>query len=595
MAKVEEVLLPDIGDFDQVEIIEVLVGAGDRIEPEQSLLTLESDKATMEIPSPLGGTVEALEVAVGDKVSKGQRLMTVATDAGASAAPEPETGAAADSSEAPAAAESPAPAANSAQQPAEAAGGRADTPQAGAPEAAAAPSAGAAAASGGGETLEVRLPDVGDFGDIPVIELLVQPGDEIAVDQSIVTLESDKATMEIPSSAAGTVESVAVAVGDKVNQGDLLLTLRAAAPPPAGARGESAGEAETAQAPAPTAKPEAAPARARGSERVPGEAEQRKAPVLPRPADMQAIASGRTPHASPAVRRFARELGVDLAQVKGSGRKGRILKEDVQAYVKKTLSAGAAPAAPSGLPFQLPAAPEVDFGRFGPVETQPLARIKRLSGTHLHRAWLTVPHVTQFDEADITELEAFRKEQKAAAEQAGVKLTLMPFLLKAVAGALAQMPVLKASLAPDGEHLIRKHYTHIGVAVDTKNGLVVPVVRDVDKQGLFDLARELAELSGKARDGKLLPGDMQGGVFSISSLGGIGGTAFTPIVNAPEVAILGVSRTETKPVWDGAQFQPRLMLPLSLSYDHRVVDGADGVRFTSLLSQLLGDIRRLLL
>jgi len=309
---------------------------------------------------------------------------------------------------------------------------------------------------------------------------------------------------------------------------------------------------------------------------------------------MAAIAAGRTPHASPAVRRFARELGVDLARVKGSGRKGRVLKDDVQAYVKQTLSAGAAPA-PTGMPFQLPAAPEVDFAKFGPVETQPLPRIRRLSGTHLHRCWLSVPHVTQFDEADITELEAFRKAQKAAAEKAGAKLTFMPFLLKAVAGALTQMPTLKASLSPDGEGLVMKHYTHICVAVDTPNGLVVPVIRDVDKKGVFDLARELMTISAKARDGKLLPGDMQGGVFSISSLGGIGGTAFTPIVNSPEVAILGVSRAEMRPVWDGSAFQPRLMLPLSLSYDHRVVDGADGVRFTTLLSSLLADIRRLLL
>ncbi|WP_242476931.1 dihydrolipoyllysine-residue acetyltransferase [Halochromatium glycolicum] len=481
------------------------------------------------------------------------------------------------------------------------------------------------------------MPDVGDFADIPVIEILVGEGDPVDVDQSIVTLESDKATMEIPSPAAGTVETVHIQTGDKVNQGSLLLTLHGTADQrKASASGDtpSAEEAEAAQAPAATSKagatgaaagasagtgassgtssgtgtgaaggagaeagaatqPDASTAPA--SERVPGEAERRKAPVLPRPADMQAIAAGRTPHASPAVRRFARELGVDLTQVKGSGRKGRILKDDVQAFVKKALSAGGAPAPSGGLPFQLPAAPEVDFSKFGATETQPLARIKKLSGTHLHRAWLTVPHVTQFDEADITELEAFRKGQKQAAEQAGVKLTFMPFLMKAVAAALAQMPTLKASLAPDGEHLILKHYTHIGVAVDTPNGLVVPVIRDVNKKGLFEIARELMAVSGKARDGKLLPGDMQGGVFSISSLGGIGGTAFTPIVNAPEVAILGVSRTETKPVWNGDSFEPRLMLPLSLSYDHRVVDGADGVRFTTLLASLLGDIRRLLL
>jgi pyruvate dehydrogenase E2 component (dihydrolipoamide acetyltransferase) len=454
--------------------------------------------------------------------------------------------------------------------------------------------------------MEVKLPDIGDFTDVPVIEVLVGVGDHVAVDQSILTLESDKATMEIPSPAAGEVRSVSVKVGDQVNQGDLLLTLLGATAPVPGADepDNSAEAAEAAQAPAATPKPGApkpplsvppAAAAASPAGPLPGESERRKAPVLPRPEDAQAIAAGRRPHASPAVRRFARELGVDLARVKGTGRKGRIVKDDVQSFVKQALSAGA-PAAPvGGLPFQLPAAPAVDFSRFGQVETQPLPRIRKISGAHLHRCWLTVPHVTQFDEADITELEAFRKDQKAAAEQAGVKLTLLPFLLKAVAGALAQMPTVKASLTADGEHLVMKHYTHIGVAVDTPDGLVVPVVRDVDHKGLFDLARELMALSTKARDGKLLPGDMQGGVFTISSLGGIGGTAFTPIVNAPEVAILGVSRSEMKPVWNGSEFAPRLLLPLSLSYDHRVVDGADGVRFTALLSSLLGDIRRLLL
>ncbi|MGD9299598.1 MAG: dihydrolipoyllysine-residue acetyltransferase [Thiohalocapsa sp.] len=578
MARVENVLLPDIGDFAEVEIIEVLVSPGDSIEPEQSILTLESDKATMEIPAPVAGTVKEVKVSVGDKVSKDALLMTVETEGGSDAGPAAQQAQAEQTEE-------PSPAETEPEQVA-----------APAPAPAPAPAAAPEPSAAGPETaasIPIQLPDIGDFTDIPVIEVLVAPGDQVAVDQSILTLESDKATMEIPSPAAGEVESVSVKVGDQVNQGDLLMTLQGTAEPVPG-DGEpnsSAEETESVQAPAAIPKPDTpVPAGP-----LPGESERRKAPVLPRPADMQAIASGRTPHASPAVRRFARELGVDLTRVKGSGRKNRILKDDVQAFVKQALSAGA-PAAPAGgLPFQLPAAAEVDFSKFGQVETQPLSRIKKLSGTHLHRAWLTVPHVTQFDEADITELEAFRKAQKAAAEEAGVKLTFMPFLLKAVAGALAQMPTLKASLAPDGESLIMKHYTHIGVAVDTPNGLVVPVLRDVDKKGIFDLARELMELSGKARDGKLLPGDMQGGVFSISSLGGIGGTAFTPIVNAPEVAILGVARSEMKPVWNGESFTPRLMLPLSLSYDHRVVDGADGVRFTTLLAGLLGDIRRLLL
>jgi pyruvate dehydrogenase E2 component (dihydrolipoamide acetyltransferase) len=566
VASVEDVLLPDIGDFSEVEIIEILVAPGDRIEPEQSLLTLESDKATMEIPSPKGGVVKELKVKVGDRISRNALLMTLETDGGAVPAGEPaQTGTESE----------PAPEPE-ASQPAVAAPAPA-TAEAEAPS---------PAPPAGGETreIEVRLPDLGDFSDVPVIEVLVGVGERISVDQSILTLESDKATMEIPSSAAGTVERVAVKVGDRINRGDLLLTLRGTAEAPPTDAAPPAAEAE----PAPAAAAEAAPA-----ERMPGDAERRKAPVLPRPADMAAIATGRKAHASPTVRRFARELGVDLAQVKGSGRKSRILREDVQEYVKQTLAAGAAPAA--GMPFRLPAAPEVDFSKFGRIETAPLPRIKRLSGTHLHRAWLSVPHVTHFDEADITELEAFRKDRKADAEREGVKLTFMPFLLKAVAGALARMPQLKASLAPDGENLIHKHYTHIGVAVDTPNGLVVPVIRDVDKKGIFELAAELMAVSAKARDGKLLPGDMQGGVFSVSSLGGIGGTAFTPIVNAPEVAILGVSRADMKPVWNGREFTPRLILPLSLSYDHRVVDGAEGARFTTLLAGMLGDIRRLLL
>jgi pyruvate dehydrogenase E2 component (dihydrolipoamide acetyltransferase) len=577
VASTENVLLPDIGDFTDVEIIEILVAPGDRIEPEQSLLTLESDKATMEIPSPIAGTVQEVKVAVGERIGKEALLMTVETDG---VATEPAAPAQTPAAE-PAPPTPPAP--PRAADPAGAAATAAPEP----------PPARAAAAPA--ELIDVRLPDIGDFGEVPIVEVLVGVGDRVEPDQSILTLESDKATMEIPSPAAGEVESIAVKVGDTLNRGDLILRLRGSAVPMPADRelDGSAEEAEQTQAPAAIPQPEARAEAAAAP--LPGESERRKAPVLPRPADMQAIASGRTPHASPAVRRFARELGVDLSQVKGSGRKGRVVKDDVQAYVKQMLSAGAPQAAAAGLPFQLPAAPAVDFAKFGQVETQPLPRIKKISGAHLHRCWLSVPHVTQFDAADITELEAFRKEQKAAAEEAGVKLTFMPFLLKAVAGALAQMPTLKASLSADGEGLVMKHYTHLGVAVDTPNGLVVPVLRDVDKKGVFDLARELMAISAKARDGKLLPGDMQGGVFSISSLGGIGGTAFTPIVNAPEVAILGVSRSEMKPVWNGREFSPRLMLPLSLSYDHRVVDGAEAVRFTTLLASLLGDIRRLLL
>lgn len=431
---------------------------------------------------------------------------------------------------------------------------------------------------------EIRLPDIGDFAAVEIIEILVAAGDQITAEQSILTLESDKATIEVPAPCGGRVREVLVKTGERISQGALLMRVELA-------------DAEVASAPEPEAAA-VAPAPAEPPPRAPGESERRLAPVLPRPEDMTAIARGRTAHASPAVRRFARELGVDLARVKGTGPKGRLLKDDIQGYVKQTLAQGEGaaalvPSAATALP--LPSVPEVDFSRFGPTELQELPRIRKLSGRHLHRCWMSIPHVTQFDEADITELDAFRHAQKEASAHAGVKLTLLPFLLKAVAVALTRMPVLKASLTPDGESLIHKHYTHIGVAVDTPNGLVVPVVRDVEQKGLHQLANELAELSAKARDGKLLPSDMQGGCFSISSLGGVGGTAFTPIVNAPEVAILGVSRAEMKPVWNGRKFVPRLLLPLSLSYDHRVVDGADGARFTNLLRELLGDIRRLLI
>ena len=554
MAHLETILLPDIGDFAEVEIIEILVAPGERIEPEQSLLTLESDKATMEIPAPRGGVIQDLLVKVGDKIAAGSPLMTLATQ---DAAPPP-------------------PAASPVAEPTAAGPTAAPTPAATPP----------AAVGGVGETISVLLPDIGDYAEVPVIEILVAPGERVEQDQSILTLESDKATMEVPAPQAGVVEGIAVQLGDKLSQGDLILTLRV--------DGGTAA-APTAVAPAPTAEPPAKPAPP-PPQRAPGEAERRQAPVPLRPDDLTAIgAAGRKAHASPTVRRLARELGVDLILVKGSGPKDRVLREDVQGYVKRTLAQGAAAPAAGALPFALPAAAPVDFSKFGPVEVKELSRIQKLSGRHLHRCWLSIPHITQFDEADITELEAFRKAQKDAAEAAGVKLTFLPFLLKAVATALNRMPTVKSSLTPDGEALVMKHYTHIGVAVDTPNGLVVPVVRDVDKKGIYDLARDLMDFSKKARDGKLLPGDMQGGCFTISSLGGIGGTAFTPIVNAPEVAILGVSRSDTKPVWNGKEFAPRLMLPLSLSYDHRVIDGAAGARFTTLLGRLLGDIRTLLL
>ncbi len=451
-----------------------------------------------------------------------------------------------------------------------------------------------------GTETKVYLPDLGDFHDVAVIEVLVAPGDRVVVESSLITLESDKATMEIPSPHAGTVKEVLVKVGDKISQGHLIAVMDVEAAPaaaaPAGAAPQppepAAEEVEQVQAPAPAPTPApVAPAEEAVAPRLPGDKEQKPRPVIAKPSD----APARKAHASPAVRRFARELGVDLDYVKGSGPKGRVLKEDVQGFVKRALAeGGAVPAAAAG-PLQLPVAPEVDWTRYGAVSEQPVPRIKRLSGAHLHRCWLTVPHVTQFDEADITELEAFRQAQKGGAERGGARLTLMPFLMKAVVAALRAMPQFNSALSADGERLVTRHYFNVGVAVDTPNGLVVPVIREVDQKGVLVLAQELGEVSARARDGKLLPADMQGGCFSISSLGGIGGVQFTPIVNAPEVAILGVSRATTKPVWDGAAFQPRLMLPLALSYDHRVIDGADGVRFTTLLAGLLGDVRRLLL
>jgi pyruvate dehydrogenase E2 component (dihydrolipoamide acetyltransferase) len=454
-----------------------------------------------------------------------------------------------------------------------------------------------------GKETEVLLPDIGDFAEVEVIEVLVAKGDRVRIEDSLITLESDKAAMEIPAPYSGVVGAVKVAVGDKISAGDLLLSIEVDedAAAQTEAQGQPAAEDGSAQSPpAPTteevetvqARAAASPKNpAAGSQRLPGDKLASPPPVPPLPTD---VAAGRKAHASPGVRRFARELGVDLLQVSGSGPKGRVTKDDVQSFVKKSLSGAlSVPRAPG--PLELPPGPPVDFARFGEVEHVPLGRIRKLSGAHLHRSWLTVPHVTQFDEADITQLEAFRKDQKALAAKQDIRLTLFPFLLKGCAAALTEFPDFNSSLGPDGEHLVYKKYCHIGVAVDTPNGLVVPVIRDVDSKGIFELAQELGEVSARAREGKLLPADMQGGCFSISSLGSIGGTNFTPIINAPEVAILGVSRSEIKPLWDGREFKPRLMLPLCLSYDHRVIDGAAGARFTTFLAGLLSDIRRLLL
>lgn len=559
MAELHEVKAPDVGG-DEVEIIEVLVSQGDEVAVEDSLITVETDKATMDIPAPISGVVAELKVKVGDKIKEGDLIALFEA-----AAPAEEAAPAA-----PAASEEPAPA------PAEAEA----EPETAAP----ATDVAAAPAATVSETIEVTVPDIGTDGEVDVIEVLVSVGDEIEAEAGLITLETDKATMDVPSPAAGVVESVAVKVGDKVGQGALVITLTTQATAPAAAT-----------APAPAASTETNTV----SEPAPVEA-PRKPPVPDHPLDKKEKVDGLA-YASPAVRRLANEFGVDLLQVTGTGRKQRILKEDVQEYVKYELSrpkaTAAAGVAQGAGGLQVIAQPKVDFSKFGEVEEVALTRIQKISGPNLHRNWVTIPHVTQFDEADITEMEAFRKQENElqAKKKDGVKITPLVFIMKAAAKALREFPVFNSSLSEDGEHLIMKKYVHIGIAVDTPNGLVVPVIRDVDTKGIYELSEELVEISTKARDGKLKATDMQGGCFSISSLGGIGGTAFTPIVNAPEVAILGVSRSEMKPQWNGSEFVPRLMLPLSLSYDHRVIDGALAARFSVYLSAVLSDIRKLIL
>lgn len=552
--KVVEVTVPDIGGDTDVSVIEVLVAVGDKIEVDSGLITLETDKATMDVPSPFAGVVKDVKVAVGDKVSQGS-LVIMLEVGGAAPAVAPSVSA---------------PAATVAQA---------------APAATVAPVATAPAASVVA-VKEIQVPDIGDASNVDVIEVLVSVGDEITADQGLITLETDKATMEVPAPFAGKLLSLTVKVGDKVSQGSVIATIETTSVATASAPAPAAQAA----APAPvSAVPVAAPTPAS------------RPPVPHHPSAGTPVSTGAV-HASPAVRRLAREFGVDLTQVTGSGRKGRIMKEDVQAYVKYELSRPKATAATSvgsgnGGGLQVIAAPKVDFSKFGEVEEIPLSRIQKISGPNLHRNWVTIPHVTQFDEADITEMEEFRKQQNdvAAKKKADYKITPLVFMLKAVAKTLQQFPVFNSSLSSDGESLIQKKYFHIGVAVDTPNGLVVPVVRDVDKKGIIELSRELADISIRARDGKLKSADMQGSCFTISSLGGIGGTAFTPIVNYPDVAILGVSKSEIKPKWNGKEFEPKLMLPLSLSYDHRVIDGAMAARFSVTLSGILSDIRTLVL
>jgi len=552
MADVVEAKVPDIGDYTNVPVIEILVKPGDTVTKDQGLVTLESDKATMEVPSSVAGVVKEIKVKLGDEISEGHIVALI--ESGEAAAPAPAAAKAA-----------PAPAAKT------------EAP---------APSPAPTAAAGGG-VQEAKVPDIGDYTGVPVIEVLVKVGDTVSKDQGLVTLESDKATMEVPSSIAGVVKEIKVKVGDEISEGHVVALIEAAgaAPAPAPAAANAAAPAQAAPAPVPA--PAAAPVVASGSPTSP-----------PINFGADTVMPDKVPYASPAVRLFARELGVDLAQVKGSERKGRISKEDVQKYVKGVLSgATAAPKAAAGggggldlLPW-----PKVDFAKFGEIETKPLSRIQKISGANLARNWVMIPHVTHNDDADITELEALRVSLNKEYEKAGVKFTMLGFLIKAMVAALKKFPTFNASLDASGENLVLKKYYNVGFAADTPNGLVVPVLKDADKKGIVESAKEISALAAKARDGKLGPAEMSGGCISISSLGGIGGTSFTPIVNAPEVAILGVTKSAMKPVWDGKAFQPRLILPLSLSYDHRVIDGALAARFTAYLAQLLADMRRAML
>jgi pyruvate dehydrogenase E2 component (dihydrolipoamide acetyltransferase) len=536
MAAATEVRVPDIGDFKDVPVIEVMVKPGDVVKPEDALVTLESDKATMDVPSPAAGTVREVKVKPGDKVSEGSLILLLeaagAAQAAAPAAP-PKT-------------------------------------------AVSAPPAPTSAPAG---VAEVRVPDIGDFKDVPVIEVLVKPGDTVQPEDALITLESDKATMDVPAPLGGVVREVRVKVGDKVSEGVVVLTL---------ATGSAAAAAPVAPAPAAAAAPAAAPAASAAAPTAASAAAPSAAPAI----DEDAF---RLAYAGPGVRRLARERGVDLGRVKGSGPKGRILKEDVEAAAKGAPAAAAVAAAPgAGIGVELLPWPKVDFAKFGEIELKPLSRIKKISAANLHRNWVMIPHVTNHDDADITELEAFRVQLNKENEKSGVKVSMLSFMVKAAVATLKKFPEFNASL--DGENLVLKKYYHIGFAADTPQGLVVPVIRDADRKGVLEIAKEMGELAKLARDGKLKPDQMQGGTFTISSLGGIGGIYFTPIINAPEVAIMGVCRSFWKQVsTDGRNSAWRFMLPLSLSWDHRVIDGASAARFNSHFGALLADMRRTLI
>lgn len=546
----EIIKVPDIGGDTDVEIIEIAVSEGDVIEAEDTLITLESDKASMDVPAPKGGKVVKVLVKEGDKVSEGDDIVELEVEGGSDAEPEAKADSAAEEAPAPKQEEAPAPAAKK--------------------------------ASGGKQTVDIKVPDLGGSDNVEIIEVAVGEGDDVNAEDTLITLESDKASMDVPSPYKGKLVELTVKEGDTVSEGDVIGYMEVA-----GAKKAAPKKAAPEKASQSSASPASAKPAASGGTPSP---EAQMAAHKPR--------DGKLVHAGPAVRMLARELGVDLGLVKPSGPKERVLKEDVQAYVKQVMAnqgsaQAAAPAASGGA--GIPAVPEVDFSQFGEVEEKPMGRLLKMGATNLHRSWLNVPHVTQFDEADITELEDFRKAMKAEAEAQGAKLTPLPFLVKACAFALRKYPQFNVSLKGDGDTLVWKKYVHIGIAVDTPDGLMVPVLRDADKKSLIEIAKEMAELGKKAQTKKLKRDEMTGGCFTISSLGSIGGTAFTPIVNAPEVAILGVSKAQMKPVWDGNAFQPRLMMPLSLSYDHRAINGADAARFTAFLADVLTDIRRLLL
>jgi pyruvate dehydrogenase E2 component (dihydrolipoamide acetyltransferase) len=557
----QEIKVPDLGGADEVEVIEILVSKGDSVEEEDPILTVESDKASVELPSPGAGKITKITVKVGDKVKEGDvvGMMEASGDAGGSVEAEGSADEKGSGDEA----------AESAKEEKAEAKSEDQAEKKPAPK-----------KSGGSRTETVKVPALDGFDNVPIIEINVSEGDEVEADAPLVTVESDKATMEIPSPYAGKVGKILVKEGDKLSEGHDLVEMTIVE--------EGGGEEEAASEPQSSSeddKPQSKP-EPKGESKEPAQPSATYEPPAP----------GTKVHAGPAVRKLAREFGADLARMKGSGPKSRILKDDVQAYVKGQLQqtqqgSTVAGGGGSGIPgVKLP-----DFSQFGDIERESMSRMMFATANNMQRSWLNVPHVTQFEDADITDMEDFRKAQKAAGEKKGVKMTPLPFLLKACATALAELPQFNVSLDMDRKEVIRKKFIHIGIAVDTPNGLMVPVIKDVDKKGLWELAAESAELAQKARDKQLKPNEMQGACFTITSLGGIGGTAFTPIVNTPEVAILGVSKASMKPVWDGKEFQPRLMCPLSLSYDHRAVNGADAARFTSLLSQLLGDIRSLLL